>query len=178
MKLRKRLIVIFDRTLDIMAFFAGVLLLFAVASVGVGIVMRSLGNPLGWVFEVSSYILLYVTFLVAAWTLRLEGHVHIDIVINQLKPRTQSVFHIITSAIGVLIALALTWYGAKVTYDFLLSGHFTPSVLEPPKWIFLIIIPIGSLALAIQFIRRTYHHIKLFGTSVEKAEKIIAEHEI
>ncbi len=91
---------------------------------------------------------------------------------------TQSMINVVTSAIGVLIALALTWYGAKVTYDFLLSGHFTPSVLEPPKWIFLIIIPIGSLALAIQFIRRTYNHIKRFRVPVEKVEEIIMEHEI
>ena len=110
MRLLTKLTVIFDRTLDAMAILAGILLAFAVLSVSVAVATRYfLGYPIGWVIEISAYILLYITFLVAAWVLREEGHVTIDIVIEWLMPRTQSLINIITSTISAMVCFILTW---------------------------------------------------------------------
>lgn len=168
MKLVSRLTSAFDRILDIFTFFAGFILLFVVGSVGLGIAMRNMGRPLAWVLEVSEYSLIYIAFLVAAWVLRVEGHVTIDVVTNRLKPRTRSLLTAITSAICAVICFILTWYGAKVTWKFVLSGEFVVSVLEPPKYIFLVIIAVGSFLLFIQFIRRTIIYLRDWREPSEK----------
>ena len=154
MSLMKRLDAFFDKILNFMAIFAGGLLAFSMLSVSIAVASRYFFNyPFGWVIEISSYILLYVTFLVAAWVLKEGGHVTIDIIINQLQPRTQSLINFITSIINAAVCLVLTYYAGKVTLDLYNTNYFTPTELELPKWIINIIILIGSLSLFIQFIR-------------------------
>ena len=179
MKLVSRLTAVFDRILNIFTAFAGFLLLFVVASVFLGIVMRAMGRPLAWVLEVSEYSLIYICFLIAAWVLKVEGHVSIDIVTNQLKPTSRSLLTAITSAICAVVCGILTWFGTRMTWRFFLSGEFVVSVMEPPKYILLLIIAVGSFLLLIQFLRRTYKHLRDWRAPSEKElvpKKI--EHEI
>ena len=152
----KRLLDIFDRTLNVMTFLAGILLVFIMLSVCLEVIMRSFINrPQIWVTEVTECLLLYITFLGTAWLLREEGHVKVDIVLNRLKPQTAAFLGIISSIMGVLVSITLTIYGFNVTWDYFQRGIYTPTALEIPVSAILLIIPIGSLMLFIQFIRRT-----------------------
>jgi len=176
-KLVSKLIVVFDRALDYMAVFAGFLIIFAMTSVSVAIATRYLGHPISWVFEVSQYILLYTTFLVAAWILRKDAHVKIDIVLNQLNPRIQSLINTITSAISLIVCFVLTWYGVKTTWDTFQAGYFTLSILEPPLYIFIAIIPVGFFLLVIQLLRRTYGYFRSWRASPDKEQGSRANHQ-
>jgi TRAP-type C4-dicarboxylate transport system permease small subunit len=152
---------VFDRVLDILAGVAGLLLLLIMVFVCAEVVTRYIFNrPLGWVTEIGSYVLLYVTFLVAAWVLRGEGHVAMDTIINLFRPKTQSLIKAVTSAMSALVSLVLAWFGLKVSWDLLQAGYFTPTMLELPKWFLTAIIFLGSLLLAIQFIRRACASLK------------------
>lgn len=178
MKLITKITAIFDRTLEAMAILAGILLAFAVLSVSVAVATRYfLGYPIGWVIEISTYILLYITFLVAAWVLREEGHVAVDILLLRLKPRTQSLLNIVTSSISTFICLILTWYGLRVTWDLFQTNYFTPTELALPKWIINIIIFIGSLFLSIQFLRRTYGYLGSWRAPQSKEQAPETRHE-
>ncbi|MFC1938133.1 TRAP transporter small permease [Chloroflexota bacterium] len=114
------------------------------------------GRSFSWVIEVNEYGLLYVTFLVATWVLRREGHVGMDLVLNKLKPRTQAKVNINTSVVGAIICLVLAWYSAQSVLDNFRLDTFIDSPLEPPKYAVLAIIPFGTFLLFIQFLRRTY----------------------
>ena len=152
----KRLLDIFDRTLNVMTFLAGILLVFIMLSVCLEVILRSFINrPQICVTEVTECLLLYITFLGTAWLLREEGHVKVDIVLNRLKPQTTAFLGIISSIMGVLVSITLTIYGFNVTWDYFQRGIYTPTALEIPVSAILLIIPIGSLMLFIQFIRRT-----------------------
>ena len=163
MDLMKRFYSFFDKMINLMAIVAGGLLAFSVLSVSLAIASRHFFNyPVGWVTEISSYILLYVTFLVAAWVLKEGGHVSIDIIVNQLDSRTQTLINFITSIINAVVCLLLTYYAGKVTLDLYKTNYFTPTELELPKWIINIIIAIGSLSLFIQFIRAGFGYMGNF----------------
>jgi len=157
MRLVKKLTSFFDRILVLMTILAGILLVFAMLIISGAVASRYfLGRPIGWVIEISEYIILFVTFLVAAWVLKREEHVKMDIVLNQLNPRTQSMINVITSGISAIVCFILTWYGAKVTWELFQTSYFTPTLLELPKFIIIAIIFIGSFLLFIQFLRRTH----------------------
>ena len=161
MKIVSKLTSIFDRTLNIMLIISAILVIVTAIIVNVGIFTRTFLNlPIAWVPEISGYILLYITFLVAAWVLKEEGHVKMDMVLGYLKPKTQSMMNVVTSAISAIVSAILAWYGMKVTVDLFQSGYFTPTILELPKFIFTISIFIGSLLLFIQFIRRTLNNLE------------------
>ncbi len=147
----------FDRALTILVIVAGILLAFAWLSVVLEVVMRYfLNRPQVWVVEISEYILVWLTFLGAAWLLKEEGHVKMDLLLTRLNPRMQSLLNLITSSWCILIWLALTWYSGQVFWHSLRDGLITQTGLELPRAPIYAIIPIGSFLLFIQFLRRTY----------------------
>ena len=78
----------------------------------------------------------------------------VDILVTRLKPRTVALLGVVSSIIGIFISLVLTVFGTTVTWDYFQRGIYTPSVMEIPVYLIIMIIPIGSLLLLTQFIRR------------------------
>jgi C4-dicarboxylate transporter DctQ subunit len=148
---------IIDQINLLMVIIGAILLLGLTFLVGTDITLRYLFyEPLGWVKEVSEYILVFLGFLVAAWILKDDRHVKMDLVLNNVGPRAQAMMNIITSLISTIVVLIITWFSLRVTLNFYQTKLLTPSVLETPKWILITPIFVGSLLLLIQFIRRTY----------------------
>lgn len=148
---------IFDRILNLMALLAVILLIFLMVSVTYEIVIRYfLNSTTMGLFEFWTYSVLYITFLSAAWVLKGEGHVEMDIMVKRLKPRTQAMVNIITSSIGAVVFLLISWYGAQITWEFIQSGALRPTLLRIPKWPTTIIIPVGTFLFFIQLLRRTH----------------------
>ena len=89
----------FDGALNATGFLASILLGFIMCSVTAEVVARHfLGISISWwMVETTEYMLLYITFLGAAWVLRKEGHVKMDLLLSRFKPRDQDTVNIITS---------------------------------------------------------------------------------
>jgi TRAP-type C4-dicarboxylate transport system permease small subunit len=104
-------------------------------------------------------------FLTVSLTLKREGHVKMDLVLTRLRPGTQSILNIITSVIGIFICLVLTWYGTVVTWDYFQTGYYIGTMLMPPKAPIMLIIPVGSFLLLIQFLRRAYSYLESWRAS-------------
>jgi len=156
---------VFDRINIIMVIISAVFLLGLTFIVGADITLRYLFlRPLGWVKEISEYILVVLGFLVAAWILKDDGHVKMDLVLTKVGPRAQTLMNIITSAISTIVVLVITWFSVRVIFQFYQTKLLTPSVLEPPKWILIVPIGVGSLLLAVQFIRRTFDFVRKWKT--------------
>lgn len=147
----------FDGAMAFLAVFAGILVIFMMLAVDSEIVMRYFwGRPIVWVTEITEYCLLFITFLSAAWLLKRDKHVRMDLVLNKLEPNVRAISNIITSILGALVCLALTWFGTWVTIESFQLGYAMSSELETPEFIILSIIPIGSFMLFIQFLRMAY----------------------
>lgn len=149
--------------MDIMAFLAGIILIFILLSVSMEVIFRDLfAMPQMWVTQITECLLLYITFLGSAWLLREDGHVKVDILLTRLGPRTGAFLGIISSVIGTIVSVVITLFGFSLTLRYFFKGTYTPTVLEIPlSWI-IVIIPIGSLMLSIQFVRRTFTFIAGF----------------
>ncbi len=151
----KRILAVLDRTMEGMTFLAGLFLIFIMLAVCSDVILRTFFKvPLMWVTEVTEVLLLYITFLASAWLLRDEGHVRVDILLSRFGPRTVAFLGIVSSAIGVVVSVVLVVFGATVTWDYYQRGVYTVSVMEFPVSVILLAIPVGSLALFFQFVRR------------------------
>ena len=147
---------IFDKILDLMNLMAGAILVFITLSVCWDVILRYfLDRPQVWVTEITECFLLYITFLGSAWLLREEGHVKVDIILSRLSPKTLDFLGIVTSLLGIFVCFVLTFYGFRLSWHYFQRGMYTPSAMEIPVSAIIIIIPIGSLMLLIQFLRRT-----------------------
>lgn len=112
-----------------------------------------------WVIDVCSILLVYFTFLAAAWLLKNDGHVMVDMVINVLKPKHRILLNIITSTLTSIIFIILVWYSLKSTWAHYVAGYWMPTPLETPKWLVMGIVPVGSFLLFIQSLRKTYGYV-------------------
>lgn len=149
---------IFDKTVNLLAFLAAVIFIFAMLAVNFGVTLRYvLHRPQAWVVDIAAMCLIYITFLAATWLLRKEGHVTMDIAIGLLKPRTLTIINIITSLICAIMFLLFVVYGAYITWDHFLEGRYCAhTVLRIPTAYTLVIIPVGSSFLFIQLMRRAW----------------------
>ncbi|MFC1956196.1 TRAP transporter small permease [Chloroflexota bacterium] len=166
---------IFDRLNTFLAAIATVLLALLMLSITYAVVTRYFLNftTIG-LFEIWEYSLLYITFLGAAWLLTKEGHVSVDVVLNQLKPKAQAVLNTITSLIGAVVCFVLAWYGTSMTlYSIQAGREILQGELYPPEFIILMIIPIGSCLLFVQFLRRSYKFFKSSRVPPTKEQDLI-----
>lgn len=157
MKLIRKCMDLFDRINNFAVFLAGILVVLAMSITCAEILMRYfLSRPILWATEVTEYSLLFITFLASAWLLGKDGHVRMDLLVNSLNPKARSFAELLASIMGAICSLAFFWYGAKVTWANFQQHAVIPSNLEPPFYLILAIIPIGSFLLLIQFLRRAY----------------------
>ena len=164
---------IFDRTINFLALMAAILLIFLMLSISVNVATRALIEwSIVWMFEIDVYALLYITFLGAAWLLKSEGHVKMDLVFNQFKPRAQATINIITSVISAIVFLVVAWQSARVTWITFQTDYFFVTVLEPPAWPIILIIPIGSFLLFIQLLRRTYSYVEVWRAGPDTEQSL------
>lgn len=160
MKALKTIGVCFDRIIDILGLFSAALVAFTMIAICAEISLRNLlGWPMAWIFEMTEYSLLFMTFFGAARLLKSKGHVRMDIVFNLLKPRTQILLNVINSTICAIVCLVFTFYGFKTTWYYFQSGVAYMSFLEPPWWIIISAVPLGFCLLFIQFLRIIYDHL-------------------
>lgn len=147
-----------DRILDgIIKFFgviAGILFMMMALIVTYNVIMRYfVVRPPVWAIETTEYIMVYSTFLAAAWILRVDGHVKIDIVVIRLSPKSQHILNIVVSLLGLVSCGLLAWYGMEATYSLLSREVIMMKMIPWPKWILVAPIPVGMLLTLIQFIR-------------------------
>jgi len=159
-KILSKVTTIFDHVLGGMVCIACVILGCTMLIVCTAVVMRYfLSSPIRWVFDVSEYALLWLTFLGAAWVLEKEGHIKLDLVLTRLSPKNLALFGIITSILGTVVCLVIAWYSGQVALDYFQRGVLMSKAIMVPKAPIFIIIPIGSFLLFIQFLRRTFRYV-------------------
>jgi C4-dicarboxylate transporter DctQ subunit len=150
----------FEKALHFGIILGAIILVFDTLSVNAEIFSRYLfGQSLMWVVEISEISLLFITFLGAGWVLKKGGHVNVDIFLNKQPIQRQAIFMATTSIIGAISVLPLIWYGTKVTWIHYQKGLYEPTALNIPDVAVLFIIPLGSLLLFIQLLRRAYHSV-------------------
>ena len=114
----------------------------------------SVNRPIGWMLEITEYTMLYIPFLGAAFVLKEDGHIRIDLVITFLSERSRGWLNVVTSFVGGVVMLTYTWFGAQVTLDYFKRGVPSLESLKTPMFLILMIIPIGGLLFSIQFFRQ------------------------
>ncbi len=158
--LSKSATILFDWLLDRLALLTLVLIGAIWVSITGEVTLRTLtGRTLVWVTEITEYCLLFITFLSAAWLLRKEGHVRVDILLTSLNPASRALLNTITYALAALACLVLFWFSAGTTWSYFLDGTADPRMLELPRGPLFAVIPIGSFLLFVQFLRGSYGYL-------------------
>jgi len=159
----------FNKTVDYLAYTTGAVLIFIMLSISTEVIGRKLwGTSIVWTLEVSEHAILFVTFLSAAWVLKKNAHVRVDVVLVHLGIRNQHLLNMATSIIGGLLCLAMAyWAGAKTWDQIERNVRFLDAIVIWPIAPFSAFICIGYLLLGIVFLKMAYYHFKSRGEPPE-----------
>jgi TRAP-type C4-dicarboxylate transport system permease small subunit len=158
---------LFDVVIDSMAFLSGALLLIVAVVVAVSVTLRylHLKSPI-WVLQYTEYALLWMTFLGAAWLLKHNGHIRIDSLLQRIRSRIRRRLEIYNNILGCGVSLIVTLFGGIHTIYLFQKGILEVKATNVPKYIIFCIIPLGGLALTLQFARQVVAGMR------SKAEKL------
>jgi len=135
----------------VFVFFASLMMAALMIIVCVDLTLRYFFNaPLIWGTEVTEILLLYITFLGAAWVFKEDSHVVIDVFISKASEKGKRVLTLFSYLLVGVVSAVLTYYGFYTTYDHYQRGVFNPTILETPIALIIMIIPIGSVPLFLE----------------------------
>lgn len=136
-------------------------LVVVIVSVLYTIVWRLLFNDSpNWTFDLSTLMMLPLTFLVAGPIAAEKGHVTVDVVIKMVGPRAGRVLEALGQSITAVFVLYIAYHVADRFQDILTSGQVTGSA-RLPYWPAALSVPIGLIALAVEFAREAAKSIRL-----------------
>lgn len=126
-------------------------LITVILTVGYTVVMRFLFNDSpSWTFDLSSLMMLPLTFLVAAPIAAAKGHVTVDVVTELVGPRVGRVMEAVGQTITALFIVYMAYHVTDRFFEIYTSGQVTGSA-RLPYWPAALAVPIGLIALAAQF---------------------------
>ena len=145
----------FDFIIEFLTYIAGIIIVAVTFAVSCSAVVRYLGfRPPIFTIQFTEYALLWFTFLGAAWLLREGGHIRIDTVVSRLPTKTRRHVEIINDILGFIVSVIIFWFGTLHTIDLFQRGIMEVKGTTVPKFPLFLIIPLGGLALSIQFGRQ------------------------
>ncbi len=165
-----------DRISIALAVLAAGLLLFVTFSISYAILTRVLGlNSPIWVVQFNEYTLLWITFLATAWVLTRGKHVSIDLVTGKMNPGWKRRMSLVHASMGTGVCGIIAYYGSLTVW-----GQFQRNVIDVkgvdvPKYLVLIVIPLGFGLLALQFLCRFIQGIRTMRTGVPANEESVQE---
>jgi C4-dicarboxylate transporter DctQ subunit len=107
-------------------------------------------SPTTWSIDVSIYLVMWATFLGAAYTLKEGGHIMVDVVLRKFSIRKVHTIRLATYTLVTAFCLVLMWQGTLACIDAVRYGEVTLSAHRFPLWLPMSAIPVGSFLLSLQ----------------------------
>lgn len=156
-----------------LAVFAGLLIVFVLATVIFDVGLRVLGfQPPAWPIPFSEYMLLYITMLGGPWLLRRRGHVVVEslrTIMPQPIKRTAEVFAYV---VGALTCFAIAWFAGESLIESINKGYQDARAVVVPKAILFLPMFLCFLLMGVEFCRYLFRKGSLYGSPDSPTERI------
>lgn len=137
---------------------SGLLIALGLGLIFYGIIARGLFNhPIGWIEEISGYIVVWGILIGAVVALRENHHIRVDMVYMLLPERWKRPVDIFANIVGLIFAIFMLVYGIKGIF-FDEYGVYTTGLVSIGQgialWKVYLILPIIGFLLILRFILR------------------------
>jgi len=116
------------------------------------VITRYAKIPTVWQTELAIYLLMMATYVGAAYGLKHGAHIHIDIVVDRLPPRSRELIFLAVSIPAFAIAGTIAGYAWPMWWEAYEAGYHSESLWGPPLIFPYILLPLGMSFLAIQYL--------------------------
>ncbi|MFK2826449.1 TRAP transporter small permease [Bacillus sp. B190/17] len=135
-------------------------LLLIVALVFAQVIFRYLiSSSLGWSEELSRYILIWIAWIGAAYAVRAQKHIRVELLKNIVNESGKKVIECIALLLWFLFALFLVINGTQLILSIHETGQISPSN-GIPMWIVYLAVPIGGGLMTLRLIQEMIYILK------------------
>ena len=111
------------------------------------------GHSLLIVDEWSGYLLVIVTFLGLAYTMKTNGFLQIEFFLNRLSLRSRRVFHFALVLLALLYAVLIDYRLMLYAWSSYVTGQVSISISQTPLYIPQLFMPLGMSVLVLELLR-------------------------
>jgi TRAP-type C4-dicarboxylate transport system permease small subunit len=164
-------------TSELTGYLSAVALVLATASVVHAVASRYLlGRPTLWQTELSIYLLMFVTFVGAAYGLKHHAHVGVDLVVERLPVRVQLVVRIVTALLSLGVVLVVAWTMTPTWWEAYEEGFRSATAWRAPLSVVYAILPLGMLLVACQYVALIVDGVlSLFGRRQAEVAALLSQ---
>jgi TRAP-type C4-dicarboxylate transport system permease small subunit len=138
---------------EIAGYLSAVALILATIFMTYGVSLRYFfGKPTVWQTEVSIYLLVFVTFVGAAYGLKHHAHVGVDLLVERLPLRPQLFVRVTTAVLALGVAAVVVWTSYGTWWEAVEGGFHTSTALGAPLSVVYAILPVGMLLVVFQYV--------------------------
>lgn len=157
----KKVFLYFDKMIHYIEIFLATVSAFLILGMMLTIVVTIVGRylslfPTVWIIEINEYMLLVLTFLVAPWVLRNDAHIRFDLIVDMSTTTVKCILFYFGNLIGFLVMLSLTYYGIRITNNFLERNVMMINFWRLPKAPFMAVIPLSAALMSYEFLRNMF----------------------
>ena len=107
------------------------------------------------VVELTSYLLIWITFLCVPAAYRRNRHIKVDIIYGRLKRQCRFLLDIFASVVGIFIAIIIIWQGIQLQILSYQEKEVT-LILKLPVYILITVLPLSMLFFMIECFERIF----------------------
>lgn len=157
---------------EIAGYLSAVALVLATGAMMHGVLTRYLfGRATVWQTEVSIYLLIFVTFVGAAYGLKHHAHVGVDLLVERLPLRARLVTRIVTAILATVVVLVVIWTSYHTWWEAVEGDFRSPTALRAPLSVAYAILPLGMLLVLFQYLAFVVEGIGALLSGEDQAER-------
>ena len=120
-------------------------------------------RPVPGIYEISGYAMYAMAFLSIPYLTKYDKHVVVDAVVDLLPAAVQRILKVFNYLLCLVMGGVLFYYGSKMTVDLIRSGLVLFDTLEPPKYIFMLFVPLCFLPFLVIAFKKLIGSLRLWG---------------
>lgn len=150
----RRLEWIIDKITSLAAVIGGVFTGIMTLIVGYAVTARyAFRRPIGWSEEVAVYLMVWAVFLGAAYTLKEDAHIGVDILIARLPAPMKRVFLLFHCVAGIVFTSILLYHGIDMV-ALTIKMDSRSIAMDFPLVLTHLAVPVGAFMLMLQYINK------------------------
>ena len=147
-----------DRLSTAAGSFCGWLMLVAAGCIGYEIFSRAfLGHATSWVYDVTTYMVVWFTFISAASVLHFRNHLSVDLYVSWISPIVARSLELLGFLVVAIVTAVVLYYSATSTLWSYKVNELEPTILQAPVWMIHAGMVIGLALTLLQALREIIH---------------------
>jgi len=131
------------------------------------VVLRyAFNRPIGWSEEISTYLMIWAAFLGAAYALKEDAHIGVDLLLSRLPEKIKPCFQLFHCVVGLIFCSILFFKGLELV-QFSIDLNNRSIAIDFPLFVPQLAVPVGSAILFFQFLAKAVKLIPWFRSKAE-----------